>query len=87
MYDETLRNLKEQFNESQDQVNTNLSKFLLIFLKGFFLKNQRLTLSLQGLQGSSKDTRDKLSDEVCFLFFIYLIFFNSYIQDFLILKI
>ncbi|RNA32208.1 golgin subfamily B member 1-like isoform X2 [Brachionus plicatilis] len=44
MYDETLRNLKEQFNESQDQ-------------------NQRLTLSLQGLQGSSKDTRDKLSDE------------------------
>lgn len=23
MYDETLRNLKEQFNESQDQVNKN----------------------------------------------------------------
>ncbi|CAF0935384.1 unnamed protein product [Brachionus calyciflorus] len=45
MYDETLRTLKEQFNESQEQ-------------------NQRLTLSLQSLQGSSKETRDKLSDEL-----------------------
>ena len=68
MYDETLRNLKEQFNESQDQVDKNLTIFFNNISKSFFFKNQRLTLSLQELQGSSKETRDKLSEEVIIYF-------------------
>lgn len=68
MYDETLRNLKEQFNESQDQVDKNLTIFFKNISKSFFFKNQRLTLSLQELQGSSKETRDKLSEEVIIYF-------------------
>lgn len=47
MYDDTLRTLKDQFNEAQNQ-------------------NQRLTANIQDLQDSSKDTRDKLSDEVIY---------------------
>ena len=66
MYDETLRTLKEQFDESQQQVN--LFILILYYFKEiqyfFVIKNQKLTGTLQGLQTASKETRDKLTDEV-----------------------